>query len=56
MNTDTTLIAERIASLPMTSAERREALAYVRFGERLAGIFQAVAKWLEASPSLKTSY
>lgn len=56
MNQDTDLIAAQIASLPITAAERREALAYVGLGDALAGLFQAAGRWLDASPSLKPSY
>jgi hypothetical protein len=52
----TSPIAARLATLPMTSAERSEAVAYVAAGERLAGLILAISKWLEASPALKPSY
>ena len=56
MSTNTSLIAERISSLPIDSAARREALYYVNAGETLAQLFVSVADWLDGSPSLKPSY
>jgi hypothetical protein len=57
MNQDTTLIAARIATLPISAAERRAALAYVSSGETLAALFQAIAKWLnEATPAMRPTY
>lgn len=56
MNTRTDPIEARLASLPITGAERREALAYVAAGEALARAGIAVANWFHGSPSLKPSY
>ena len=56
MTTTTSLIAERLSSLPIDSAARREALHYVNAGETLAQVFVSVAEWLNGSPSLKPGY
>jgi hypothetical protein len=54
--TRTDVIAARLATLPITAAEQRAALAHVASGEQIARAFQVVAKWLEASPALKPAY
>ena len=56
MKTNIDLIAARIATLPITDAARREALGHVASGEKLAQVFLALVRWLDASPSLKPSY
>jgi hypothetical protein len=55
MTPNTDLIAERIAALPISSTERREALAYVETGEGLAQALLAIAHWFQSSPALKPS-
>lgn len=56
MNPRTDPIEARLASLPITGAERREALAYIAAGEALAQLCISFANWLHASPPLKPSY
>lgn len=56
MSTNPDLIAARIASLPMTVAERREAQAYVSAGESFAQALLSIAHWFESSPVLKPIY
>jgi hypothetical protein len=56
MKATTDLIAARVATLPITAADQRNALAHVASGEKIARVFQTVAKWLEASPALKPAY
>jgi hypothetical protein len=50
------LIAARVATLPLTQAARREALAHVAAGESIAKIFLFLANWLDASPALRPAY
>ena len=52
MNT-TDPIEARLATLPISAAERREALAYVAAGESLAQAFIAFSNWLNGTPALK---
>jgi len=56
MNTQDTLIAAQVAALPLTDADRREALYYVAAGETLAQAILSVAKWFEGTHTLKPSY
>ncbi len=49
-------IAARLATLPLSAAARRDALAHIAAGESFAGLFVALAQWLEVSPALKPSY
>ncbi len=56
MNTQKDLIATRVATLPITAAEQRAALAYVASGDFIARAFQRMANWLDASPALKPAY
>lgn len=56
MKTRTDLIAARVATLPISAAEQRAALAHVASGEFIASVFQVMANWLDASPSLKPAY
>lgn len=50
------LIARRIDSLPITSAERAEALAYVSAGEDLADALRAIAQFFQIPQTLKHSH
>jgi len=56
MNTQDTLIAAQVSALPLTDADRREALYYVAVGETLAQAILSVAKWFEGTHTLKPSY
>jgi hypothetical protein len=56
MNTENNVIAAQVAALRLTAAARREALYYVAAGETLAQLLMAVAKWFDASHTLKPSY
>ncbi len=56
MNATPDLIAERIAALPITEAERRQAQAYVSSGETFAQALLSIAHWFESSPVLKPHY
>lgn len=56
MTTRPDLIAERIASLPISPAERQQAHAYVAAGEGFAAALLAIANWFETSPVLKPDY
>lgn len=50
------LIAGRIASLPITRAERAEALAYVAAGEELVDMLRAIAQFFQIPQALKHSH
>ena len=56
MNTRTDPIEARLASLPITGAERREALAYVAEGESIAELLISIANALKGTPTLKPPY
>lgn len=56
MTTSPDVIAARIAALPLTEAERREAQAYVSTGESFAKMLLSMANWFESSPSLKPTF
>lgn len=56
MSTSPDVIATRIAALPISEAERREAQAYVSTGESFAQVLLSIANWFEASPSLKPTF
>lgn len=56
MTTSPDVIAARIAALPLTEAERREAQAYVSTGESFAQMLLSMANWFESSPSLKPTF
>jgi hypothetical protein len=56
MTTSPDLIAARIASLPMTEADRREALAYVSAGEAFAQTLLSIVHWFESSPVLRPTF
>jgi len=56
MTPKTDLIARRVAALPITAAERSEALAYVETGEGLARALMAIAHWFKSSPALKPAH
>ena len=56
MNPKDTLIAAQVAALPLTDAERREALNYVAMGETIAQALLSMAKWFEGTHTLKPSY
>ena len=56
MNTNTELIAARLATLPITGAERREALAYVAAGESIYAQPIAVANGFKGTPALKPPF
>jgi len=56
MQAKTDLIETHIAALPITAAERREALAYVAAGGAIAGFLIAVANGFNGAPALKAPY
>ena len=56
MTTSPDVIAARIAALPPTEAERREAEAYVSAGETFAQMILSMANWFESTPSLKPTF
>ncbi len=56
MNTQNNVIATQVAALPLTDADRREALYYVAAGETIAQAILSVAKWFEGSHIFKPSY
>lgn len=56
MTTSPDVIAARIANLPISEAERREAQAYVSAGETFAQVLLSIANWFESSPSLKPTF
>ena len=56
MTTRPDVIAARIAALPLTEAERREAQAYVSTGESFAQVLLSIGNWSESSPSLKPTF
>lgn len=51
----TNTIAARVASLPMSEAERAKALAYVSAGNSIADAILAVARVFQIQSSLKTA-
>jgi hypothetical protein len=56
MTTSPDVIAARIAALPLSEAERREAQAYVSTGESFAQMLLSISNWFESSPSLKPTF
>lgn len=56
MNPSKDLIAKRIQSLPLSSAERAEALAYVVAGEELAESLLAIARFFQFPQSPKHAH
>ena len=56
MNTRTDPIEARLASLPITGAERREALACVAEGESIAELLISIANALKGASTLKPPY
>lgn len=52
----TKLIAARIAALPISPEQKREALGYLATGEAIADGLLAIVQWFTSSPSLKPNY
>lgn len=56
MNPTNDLIASRIQTLPITRAERAEALAYVTAGEDLVDMLRAIAQFVQLPQALTHSH
>ncbi len=56
MNPSTDRIAARIATLPISGAERAEALAYVTAGEELVDAIRAVVQFFQIPQALTHSH